>query len=67
MIQRDLIALGYDPGDANGQMSTQTIVAISKFQAENGLEVTGEASPQLAGILSAKRDAAGRQNGALSG
>jgi peptidoglycan hydrolase-like protein with peptidoglycan-binding domain len=59
MIQRDLIALGYDPGDANGQMSTTTIVAISKFQAENGLEVTGEATPQLAGILAAKRDAAG--------
>jgi peptidoglycan hydrolase-like protein with peptidoglycan-binding domain len=58
-IQRDLIALGYDPGDANGEMSTPTIVAISKFQAENGLEVTGEATPQLAGILAAQRDAAG--------
>jgi peptidoglycan hydrolase-like protein with peptidoglycan-binding domain len=57
-IQRDLIALGYDPGDANGEMRTSTIVAISKFQAENGLEVTGEATPQLAGILAAKRDAA---------
>jgi peptidoglycan hydrolase-like protein with peptidoglycan-binding domain len=59
MIQRDLITLGYDPGAANGEMSTPTIVAISKFQAENGLEVTGEATPQLAGILAAKRDAAG--------
>ncbi len=58
-IQRDLVALGYDPGDANGELSTPTIVAISKFQAENGLEVTGEATPQLAGILAAKRDAAG--------
>jgi peptidoglycan hydrolase-like protein with peptidoglycan-binding domain len=58
-IQRDLIALGYDPGGANGELSTPTIVAISKFQAENGLEVTGEATPQLAGILAAKRDAAG--------
>jgi peptidoglycan hydrolase-like protein with peptidoglycan-binding domain len=57
-IQRDLITLGYDPGAANGEMSTPTIVAISKFQAENGLEVTGEATPQLAGILAAKRDAA---------
>ncbi|MBW2507273.1 MAG: peptidoglycan-binding protein, partial [Deltaproteobacteria bacterium] len=59
MIQRDLITLGYDPGAPNGEMSTPTIVAISKFQAENGLEVTGEATPQLAGILAAKRDAAG--------
>ena len=58
-IQRDLIALGYDPGAANGEMSTPTIVAISKFQAESGLEVTGEATPQLAGIIAAKRDAAG--------
>lgn len=58
-IQRDLITLGYDPGAANGELSTPSIVAISKFQAENGLEVTGEATPQLAGILAAKRDAAG--------
>jgi hypothetical protein len=65
-IQRDLIALGYDPGSADGKMSTPTIVAISKFQAENGLEVTGEATPQLAGILAAKRDAAGG-SGAGSG
>lgn len=65
-IQRDLIALGYDPGGADGRLTTPTIVAISKFQAENGLEVTGEATPQLAGILAAKRDAAGG-SGAGSG
>jgi len=57
-IQRDLVALGYDPGNDHGELSTATVVAISKFQAENGLEVTGEATPQLAGILAAKRDAA---------
>ena len=28
-------------------------VAISQFQAENGLEVTGEATPQLLGMLQA--------------
>lgn len=65
-IQRDLIALGYDPGSPDGTMRTPTIVAISKFQAENQLEVTGEATPQLAGILAAKRDAAGG-SGASSG
>lgn len=56
-IQRDLIALGYDPGVADGNMRTATVVAISKFQAEHQLEVTGEPTPQLAGILAAKRDA----------
>lgn len=54
IIQQDLAALGYDVGDANGEMTTQTVIAISKFQAENGLEVTGEASPQLAGIIKSK-------------
>jgi peptidoglycan hydrolase-like protein with peptidoglycan-binding domain len=65
-VQRDLISLGYDPGAPNGVMTTPTIVAISKFQAENGLEVTGEVTPQLAGILAAKRDAA-RASGSGSG
>ena len=54
IIQKDLVALGYDPGNIQGEMSTETIVAISKFQAENDLEVTGEATPQLAGIIKAK-------------
>lgn len=54
IIQKDLIALGYDTGNIQGEMSTETIVAISKFQAENNLEVTGEASPQLAGVIKAR-------------
>lgn len=54
MIQKDLIALGYDPGNIQGEMSTETVVAISKFQAENNLDVTGEASPQLAGVIKAR-------------
>lgn len=54
MVQRDLTALGYTPGAVTGEMNVTTAVAISKFQAENDLEVTGEVSPQLAGILSAK-------------
>lgn len=53
MIQKDLIALGYDPGNIQGEMSTETVVAISKFQAENGMEVTGAATPQLAGVIKA--------------
>lgn len=53
MIQEDLTALGFETGGTSGEMNTQTIVAISRFQAENGLEVTGEATPQLAGIVKA--------------
>lgn len=53
MAQKELIKLGYDPGNIQGEMSTATIVAISKFQAEHGLEVTGEVTPQLVGVLRA--------------
>jgi len=53
MVQQDLVTLGYEPGATNGEMTTATIVAISKFQAENQLEVTGEVTPQLAGVLKA--------------
>lgn len=57
LVQSDLRALGYSPGSVDGKMGTRTAIAISKFQAEQGLEVTGEASPQLAGILAAQRSA----------
>lgn len=52
-VQGSLVKLGYDPGNTTGDVSTQTVVAISQFQAENGMAVTGEVSPQLAGILAA--------------
>jgi hypothetical protein len=53
IIQADLQSLGYDTGEANGEMNTETIIAVSKFQAEHDLEVTGEVSPQLAGVIKA--------------
>lgn len=53
MIEEKLAALGYDTGEVDGESTTETIVAISQYQAEKGMDVTGEASPQLAGILSA--------------
>ncbi len=53
IVQTDLITLGYDPGQANGEASTQTIIAVSKFQAEHNLEPTGEITPQLAGVIKA--------------
>ncbi len=56
MVQRHLEALGYDPGNTDGEPGLQTTIAISQFQAERGLEVTGEVSPQLAGVLSAEVD-----------
>jgi peptidoglycan hydrolase-like protein with peptidoglycan-binding domain len=56
MIQEDLTALGFETGGTSGEMSTATAVAISRFQAENGLEVTGEATPQLAGIVKAAKN-----------
>ena len=46
-IQKELLALGYDPGATDGKMTTQTAIAISRFQAEQGLEVTGEPTPEL--------------------
>jgi peptidoglycan hydrolase-like protein with peptidoglycan-binding domain len=54
IAQEELTTLGYDVGPADGQMGTQTAVAISSFQAEQGMEVTGEVSPQLVGILKAE-------------
>ncbi|MCR9261873.1 MAG: peptidoglycan-binding protein [Pseudomonadaceae bacterium] len=54
IIQKDLTALGYEPGNTKGEMTTATAIAISKFQAENSLEVTGEPSPQLAGVIKSR-------------
>jgi len=53
MIQEDLVTLGYALPSTDGEMSVETAVAISQFQAERGMDVTGEATPQLAGILKA--------------
>lgn len=52
-VQLHLKALGYDPGSTDGENSLQTSIAISQFQSEKGLEVTGEVTPQLAGVLQA--------------
>lgn len=54
IIQQDLAALGYDPGNTDGEASVATAIAISKFESEHNLEVTGEATPQLAGIIKAE-------------
>jgi hypothetical protein len=56
-IQRHLLTLGYDPGNTDGQLTKTTVVAITRYEADNGMDVTGQATPQLAGILSAAVDA----------
>jgi peptidoglycan hydrolase-like protein with peptidoglycan-binding domain len=53
MVQLDLTTLGYDPGVADGNTTTKTIIAVSKFQSEHNMEVTGEITPQLAGVIQA--------------
>jgi peptidoglycan hydrolase-like protein with peptidoglycan-binding domain len=53
-IQLDLAALGYDPGNVEGDLTTDTVIAISQFQAERDMPVTGEVSPLLAGIMAAE-------------
>ncbi len=54
MVEKDLAALGYATGPVDGEETMETVIAVSKFQAENDMEVTGEITPQLAGVLSAK-------------
>ncbi len=50
-IQTDLATLGYEPGNTNGVLDTMTQVAISQFQAEAGMTVTGEPSQAVATAL----------------
>lgn len=65
MAQKELIALGYDVGNIQGEVDTQTTVAVSKFQAEQGMDVTGEVTPQLIGALKAAKNK-GSQTAATS-
>jgi hypothetical protein len=53
-IQLDLTTLGYEPGNTNGVLDALTQVAISQYQAENGMAVTGEPSSVLASRLAAE-------------
>ena len=64
LVQQDLARLGYDPGPVDGHPGTKTIIAVSRFQSEHGLEVTGEITPQLAGIIQAEISKRGSGGGA---
>jgi len=50
-VEQHLAALGYDTGPVDGAETLETTIAISKFQAENGLDVTGVATPELSGTM----------------
>ena len=46
-IQKELAALGYDPGPPDGVLGTRTRTAIRKYQSQKGLDADGEPSKQL--------------------
>ena len=56
MVQQELQGLGYDVDRTDGEQTVKTAVAISQFQADQGMEITGEATPQLVGALRAAAD-----------
>jgi len=55
MVETDLAEMGYDVGAVDGEETMETVIAVSKFQAENQLEVTGAVTPQLAGVVAARK------------
>jgi peptidoglycan hydrolase-like protein with peptidoglycan-binding domain len=50
-VEQHLARLGYDTGEADGEETVETMIAIAKYQAENGYAITGEASEKLSGAL----------------
>ena len=64
IVQQDLTAMGYDTGGVTGTASTKTIIAVSRFQSEHDMEVTGEITPQLAGVIKATLSKQGGANSA---
>lgn len=53
-IQLDLVILGYEPGNTTGELTTGTVIAISQYQAERDMDVTGEATQELAETITAE-------------
>ena len=50
--QARLLALGYQPGPADGRMGPRTLEALQKFQRDRKLAVTGHLDPQTVNELS---------------
>lgn len=61
MVEQDLERLGYATGPVDGEETMETVIAISKFQAENNLAVTGEVTSDLARKLMAATPNSGGQ------
>lgn len=51
-IQARLVELGYKPGPVDGFVGPRTRAAIRAFQRDNGMEQTGQASPEVIAELS---------------
>lgn len=69
MVEQELSRLGYATGPVDGEETMETVIAISKFQSEANLPVTGEVSPDLARALMIQKEAptAGADANATSG
>lgn len=52
-VQRNLLILGYEISSISGEMDVETAIAISKFEAANNMDVSGEVSQPLANALEA--------------
>ena len=57
MVEQDLNRLGYETGPVDGEETMETVIAISKFQSEANLPVTGEVTPELARALMTQQQA----------
>jgi peptidoglycan hydrolase-like protein with peptidoglycan-binding domain len=51
LTQETLKSFGYAPGVINGIMRFETASALSAFQREQGLKVTGQANPETLAAL----------------
>jgi len=51
LAQKTLRSFGYDPGATDGIMRFETASALSAFQRERGLSVTGQANPETLAAL----------------
>ncbi len=51
MVEQDLDRLGYATGPVDGEETMETVIAISKYQSEANLPVTGAVTPELARAL----------------
>ena len=67
-VQRELAARGFDTGPVDGKPSDKTRTAISAYQKEHGLPVTGTASDELLRhILLGESAPAGGTTGSVTG